>query len=159
MFNFSSTKNKLSDVKKTYIDISNGQKFQLQIISPYDFTRSFSILYQNRRVKNSNSFSSQIKLTIKVSAFSKKYGWGFWCISWSSLGSCTGKSLSEALLFAKHGENMLCTKKNSECQKQFLYKTCSPQVWAWNFHVLHCRLELSLRKTWGYALESMGDWN
>ena len=24
---------------------------------------------------------------------------------------------------------------------------------------LHCRLELSLRKTWGYALESMGDWN
>ena len=24
---------------------------------------------------------------------------------------------------------------------------------------LHCRLELSLRKTWGSALESMGDWN
>ena len=25
--------------------------------------------------------------------------------------------------------------------------------------IYHCRLELSLRKTWGYALESMGDWN
>ena len=28
-------------------------------------------------------------------------------ISWSQV--CTGKSLSEALLFAEHGENMLCT--------------------------------------------------
>ena len=24
-----------------------------------------------------------------------------------------------------------------ECQKQFLYTTCSPQVWAWNFYVLN----------------------
>ena len=40
----------------------------------------------------------------------------------------TGKSLSEALLFAEHGENMLCTKFVLECQKQFLYTTCSPQV-------------------------------
>ena len=40
----------------------------------------------------------------------------------------TGKSLSEVLLFAEHGENM-CTNKNcSERQKQFLYTTCSPQV-------------------------------
>ena len=30
----------------------------------------------------------------------------------------TGKSLSEALLFAEHGENMLCTKI---VRKQFLY--------------------------------------
>ena len=41
---------------------------------------------------------------------------------------CTGKSLSEALLFAEHRENMLCTKNCSEYQKQFLYSTCSPQV-------------------------------
>ena len=41
----------------------------------------------------------------------------------------TGKSLSEALLFAEHGENMLCKYKNwFECQKQFLYTTCSTQV-------------------------------
>ena len=43
----------------------------------------------------------------------------------------TGKSLSEALLFAEHGENMLCTKilyKCSECRKQFLYTACFPQV-------------------------------
>ena len=42
--------------------------------------------------------------------------------------SHTGKSLSEALLFAKHGENMFCKKNGSECQKQFLYTTCSPQL-------------------------------
>ena len=35
----------------------------------------------------------------------------------------TGKSLSEALLFAEHGDNKNC----SECHKQFLYTTCSPQ--------------------------------
>ena len=49
----------------------------------------------------------------------------------------TGKSLSEALLFAEYGEKMLCTKivlnvRNNFCTQQ----TCSPQVWAWNFHVL-----------------------
>ena len=36
----------------------------------------------------------------------------------------TGKSLSEALLFAEH----VVYKNCSECQKQFLYTTCSPQV-------------------------------
>ena len=36
--------------------------------------------------------------------------------------SATGKSLSEALLFAEHD----VYKKCSECQKQFLYTTCSP---------------------------------
>ena len=31
-----------------------------------------------------------------------------------------------------------CVYKNcSECQKQFLYTTCSPRYWAWNFHVLN----------------------
>ena len=35
----------------------------------------------------------------------------------------TGKFLSEAL-FAEHGDNKNC----SECHKQFLYTTCSPQV-------------------------------
>ena len=32
----------------------------------------------------------------------------------------TGKFLSEALLFAEHGENMLCTKI------EFMYTKCSP---------------------------------
>ena len=36
----------------------------------------------------------------------------------------TGKFLSEALLFAEYGDNKNC----SECHKQFLYTTCSPQV-------------------------------
>ena len=36
----------------------------------------------------------------------------------------TGKSLSEALLFAEH----VVYKNCSECQKQFLYTTCSHQV-------------------------------
>ena len=39
----------------------------------------------------------------------------------------TGKSLSEALLFAKHGENMLCTKivlnvKNNFCTQHVLHR-------------------------------------
>ena len=40
----------------------------------------------------------------------------------------TGKSLSEALLFAEHGGEHVVYKNCSECQKQFLYATCSPQV-------------------------------
>ena len=53
--------------------------------------------------------------------------------------STTGKSLSEALLFAEHGENMLCTKivlniRNNFCTQHvlprfelgiFMYWTCS----------------------------------
>ena len=34
------------------------------------------------------------------------------------------------------GEHVLY-KNCSECHKQFLYTTFSPQVWAWNFHVLN----------------------
>ena len=49
----------------------------------------------------------------------------------------TGKSLSEALLFAEHGENMLCTKivlnvRNNFCTQHFLLKYD-----LWNFHVLY----------------------
>ena len=44
------------------------------------------------------------------------------------VGGSTGKSLSETLIFAEHGKNMLCTKIVLECQKQFLYTTGSPQV-------------------------------
>ena len=40
----------------------------------------------------------------------------------------TGKSLSEALLFAEHGENMLCTKIVLNVRNNFLYTTCSSQV-------------------------------
>ena len=49
----------------------------------------------------------------------------------------TGKSLSEALLFAEYGGDHFVYRSCSECLKQFLYTTCSPQVWAWNFHVLN----------------------
>ena len=49
----------------------------------------------------------------------------------------TGKSLSEALLFAEHGGEHVVYKNCSECQKQFLYTTCSPRDGAWNFHVLN----------------------
>ena len=47
-------------------------------------------------------------------------------LTWKDLGEMsevgpwdypTGKSLSEALLFAEHGEKMLCTKIVPECQK------------------------------------------
>ena len=49
------------------------------------------------------------------------------------LGS-TGKSLSEALIVAEHGENLLCTYITcSECQNQFLYTACSPDVLSLEF--------------------------
>ena len=73
----------------------------------------------------------------------------------------TGKSLLEALIFSstnpqydnilfielqvqylkipssEHGENMLCTEIKFWHSEQFMYTTCSPQVLAWNFHVLN----------------------
>ena len=45
----------------------------------------------------------------------------------------TGKSLSEALLFSEHGENMLCTKIVLNVRN-----FCTQQVCGWNFHVLNC---------------------
>ena len=71
------------------------------------------------------------------------------------LRSRTGKSLSEALIFASINpqfDNRLFIELGvqymkipssehvvyTNCsEKQFLYTTCSPQVWAWNFHVLN----------------------
>ena len=45
-------------------------------------------------------------------------------------GHDTGKSLSEALLFAEHWGEQVVYKICPECQKQFLYATCSPLVLA-----------------------------
>ena len=45
----------------------------------------------------------------------------------------TGKPLSEALIFAELGENMLCTEIVLNVQKQFLYTTCSPHVLSLEF--------------------------
>ena len=62
------------------------------------------------------------------------------CLYWKILTiKFTGKSLSEALLFAEHGENMLCTKivlnvRNNFCTQHvlprfelgiFMYWTCN----------------------------------
>ena len=54
-----------------------------------------------------------------------------------TLNEDTGKSLSEALLFAEHGENMLCTKivlnvRNNFCTQHFL-----PRFKLGIFHVLN----------------------
>ena len=40
----------------------------------------------------------------------------------------TGKSLSEALFFCRTWGEHVVYKNSSECRKQFLYTTCSPQV-------------------------------
>ena len=50
----------------------------------------------------------------------------------------TGKSLSEALPFPEHRENMLCTKivlKVKTKKKQFMYKSCSPDVLSLQFSI------------------------
>ena len=51
----------------------------------------------------------------------------------------TGKSLSEALLFAEHGENILCTKivlivRNNFCTQHVLSRF---ELGILNFHVLN----------------------
>ena len=60
----------------------------------------------------------------------------------------TGESLSEALFLQNLGEHVVY-KNCSECQKQFMYTTCSPQVWAWNFHTLNLQFnEQSVICSW-----------
>ena len=49
----------------------------------------------------------------------------------------TGKSLSEALLFAEHGENMLCTEIVLNVKKNFCTQHVLPLFLARNFHVLN----------------------
>ena len=49
---------------------------------------------------------------------------------------CTGKSLSEALLFAEHGENMLYTEIVLNVKNNFCTQHVLPMFWAWNFHAL-----------------------
>ena len=51
---------------------------------------------------------------------------------------CTGKSLSEGLLFAENGENMLCTEIVLNVKNNFCTQPVLPMFWAWNFHV-HCK--------------------
>ena len=60
----------------------------------------------------------------------------FFALSWKR-ESNIGKSLSEALIFAEHWENMLCRNivlnvKNNICTQHVL-----PMFWAWNIHVLN----------------------
>ena len=50
----------------------------------------------------------------------------------------TGKSLSEALIFAEHGENMLCTEIVLNVKNNFCTQHILPMFWAWNFHVWNC---------------------
>ena len=50
-------------------------------------------------------------------------------VNWMNLRDAdTGKSLSEALPFEEHGGEHVVYNNCSECQKQFLYTTYSPQV-------------------------------
>ena len=51
----------------------------------------------------------------------------------------TGKFLShsEALLFAEHETNILCTKNVLNVKNNFCTQHVLPMFWAWNFHVLN----------------------
>ena len=55
----------------------------------------------------------------------------------SSNVKSTGKSLSEALIFAAHGENMLCTEIVLNVKNNFCTQHVLPMFWARNFHVLN----------------------
>ena len=50
-------------------------------------------------------------------------------------------------------------KNCSECQKQFLYTTCSPQIWAWNIHVLNLQFnEQSVVILWVSSCKNKSIW-
>ena len=49
----------------------------------------------------------------------------------------TGKYLSEALIFAEHGENMLYTDIVLNVKNNFCTQDVLPMFRAWNFHVLN----------------------
>ena len=69
----------------------------------------------------------------------KKYPWNRIPVLCSNFvfrkSLCTGKSLSEALLFGKDGENMLCTEIVLNVKNNFCTQHVLPMFWAWNFHV------------------------
>ena len=57
----------------------------------------------------------------------------------------TGKSLSEALLFAEHGENMLCTKidlnvRNNFCAQTFFKIIICFRCWFWKGESNNCNM-------------------
>ena len=67
--------------------------------------------------------------------------------------------MSEALIFADHGENMLWTEivlnvKDNFCTHHFL-----PMFWAWNFHVLNLKFnEQSVVILWVSWFENKSLW-
>ena len=79
--------------------------------------------------------------------FERKRNWKHYNLSeWNILfGTC--KSLSEALLFAEHEENMLCTKIVLNVRNNFCtYTTCSPRFELWIFMHWSC-IELVIQWT------------
>ena len=57
---------------------------------------------------------------------------------------CTGKSLSEALLFPEHGGEHVVYRNWSECRKQFLYTTCSPHVLSLEFSCIELVIQWTI---------------
>ena len=49
----------------------------------------------------------------------------------------TGKSFSEALIFAEHEENMLCAEIVQNVKSNFCTQHVLPMFWSWDFHVLN----------------------
>ena len=49
----------------------------------------------------------------------------------------TGKPVSEALIFAEHRENTLCTYIVLNVKNNFCTQHVLPMFWAWNCHVLN----------------------
>ena len=52
---------------------------------------------------------------------------GLWAVWAEQYALGTGKSLSEALLFGEHGENMLCTEQ-AFCSSLYSSQTCNLQA-------------------------------
>ena len=98
---------------------ANGTKKRQKVNKPKSC--SLDPFEQVKQSKNSHLSEGAVKISERILT--------------SPMGG-TGKSLSEALLFAEHGEDMLCTEIVLNVKNIFCTQHVLPMFWAWNFHVL-----------------------
>ena len=107
---------------------SNRQKGRIRKQTRSQLPKIWYVIKPSRTVKIKMIFQriSRHSLILSKNILSSNYATKY-----------TGKSLSEALLFAEHGENMLCTKIVLNVKNNFCTQHVLPKFWALDFHVLN----------------------
>ena len=121
-------------IPQMYIPFHNGLKYYLKENSHF-YAPVFSWMYESVKIQTNLAGRKKDGLisTKKICNATKNLYFSVSknnakCVNvifFSKVTFCTGESLSEALLFAEHGENMLCTKivlnvRNNFCTQHVL---------------------------------------